>query len=390
MIDRSVVLDRVHPTLVPQGEPAKTVRTRRAASESPAASPLSVPPEADGTRRPTNWSPGSTNTPITRWACPRCLTAPTLDRIRALCGLLGDPERACPVIHLTGTNGKGSTARIVTELLMANGLTVGTYTSPNLATVNERLARDNEPISDHDLAGVLSSLSLLEPLLAERPTRFELPHRGRLLVVRRHRRRRRRGGGRPGGRWDATNVVEPDVAVVTNVSYDHVEVLGPSLTEIAAEKAGIVKPGCRWSWGRPRLVLLEVFLAAAERAPAAQTWVRGVDFACDASTVAVGGRLLDLRTPGATYPEVFLALHGRHQADNAAAALAASEAFFGAPCYVPRWSTPWGRCACCRVAPRSWAGLRSSCLTAPTMWQAPGPSPAPWRRSSRPPVRRLP
>jgi len=292
---------------------------------------LSVPPEADGTRGGDElvaWLDEHTNYEL---GMPTRLAAPTLDRIRALCRLLGDPERACPVIHVTGTNGKGSTARILTELLLANGLTVGTYTSPNLAVVNERLARDNEPISDDDLAGVLSSLALLEPLLPERPTRFELLTAAAfswfadvavdVAVVE----------VGLGGRWDATNVVEPDVAVVTNVSYDHVEVLGPTLTDIAAEKAGIVKAGCRLIVGETVPELLEVFLAAAARAPAAETWVRGTDFACEASTVAVGGRLLDLRTPGAAYPEVFLALHGRHQADNAAAALAAAEAFFGAP-----------------------------------------------------------
>ncbi|HXQ18837.1 MAG TPA: Mur ligase family protein, partial [Acidimicrobiales bacterium] len=200
---------------------------------------MSVPPEADGTRGGDElvaWLDEHTNYEL---GMPTRLAAPTLDRIRALCRLLGDPERACPVIHVTGTNGKGSTARILTELLLANGLTVGTYTSPNLAVVNERLARDNEPISDDDLAGVLSSLALLEPLLPERPTRFELLTAAAfswfadvavdVAVVE----------VGLGGRWDATNVVEPDVAVVTNVSYDHVEVLGPTLTDIAAEKAGI-------------------------------------------------------------------------------------------------------------------------------------------------------
>ncbi len=93
---------------------------------------------------------------------PTRVGAPTLDRIRAWCDLLGDPERSCPVIHITGTNGKGSTAKILTELLMADGLTVGTYTSPNLARVNERLARNGEPIDDDELAEVLASLAALE------------------------------------------------------------------------------------------------------------------------------------------------------------------------------------------------------------------------------------
>ncbi len=262
-------------------------------------------------------------------AMPTRLGAPTLDRIRELCRLLGDPERACPVIHITGTNGKGSTARILTELLMANGLTVGTYTSPNLATVNERLARDGEPIDDEDLAEVLGSLALIGSMLSERPTRFELLTAAAfrwfadiavdVAVVE----------VGLGGTWDATNVVVPEVAVITNVSYDHVEVLGPTLRDIATEKAGIIKPGCRVLVGETAPDLRDLFVDSAEAVGAEGIWLRGEDFDCDASQVAVGGRLLDLRTPGAVYSEVYLPLHGAHQADNAAIAVAAAEAFFG-------------------------------------------------------------
>jgi dihydrofolate synthase/folylpolyglutamate synthase len=262
---------------------------------------------------------------------PTRVGAPTLDRIRAWCRLLGDPELSCPVLHITGTNGKGSTAKILTELLMAEGLTVGTYTSPNLARVNERLARNGEPIDDDELAEVLASLVALEPLVAERTTRFELltaaafrwfadsPVDVAVVEV------------GLGGRWDATNVVDPDVAVITNVSYDHVEILGPTLVDIATEKSGIIKPGCRVVVGETDPELLEVFMTAAAENGAAETWVRGVEFDCEASRVAVGGRLLDLRTPGGLYPEVFLSLHGAYQGDNAACALAAAEAFFGVP-----------------------------------------------------------
>ncbi len=262
---------------------------------------------------------------------PTRVGAPTLERIRAWCRLLGDPERSCPVVHVTGTNGKGSTAKILTELFIADGLSVGTYTSPNLARVNERLARNGEPIDDDELAEVLGSLAAIEPLLAERTTRFELltaaafrwfadsPVDVAVIEV------------GLGGRWDATNVVEPDVAVITNVSYDHVEILGPTLLDIAREKAGIIKPGCRVVVGETDPELLGVFTAAAEECGAVETWVRGVEFDCVGNQVAVGGRLLDLRTPSAHYPEVFLSLHGAHQGDNAACALAAAEAFFGAP-----------------------------------------------------------
>jgi dihydrofolate synthase/folylpolyglutamate synthase len=264
-------------------------------------------------------------------AMPTRLVAPTLDRMVELCHLLGDPERACPVVHITGTNGKGSTARILTELFMANGLTVGTYTSPNLATVNERLARDATAIDDDELTEVLEALALIEPMLTERPTRFELLTAAAfrwfadiavdVAVVE----------VGLGGRWDATNVVMPEVAVVTNISYDHVEVLGPTLGDIAAEKAGIIKPGCRVVVGEMDPELVAIFRSAAEAVGAAGTWVAGEDFACRDSRVAVGGRLIDLRTPGAEYPEVYLPLHGAHQAGNAAIAVAAAEAFFGSP-----------------------------------------------------------
>ncbi|HTT86675.1 MAG TPA: folylpolyglutamate synthase/dihydrofolate synthase family protein [Acidimicrobiales bacterium] len=283
----------------------------------------------DGTRRDelVAWLDGHTNF---EQSMPTRATVPTLRRMQALCSLLGDPERACPVVHITGTNGKGSTARILTELFMANGLTVGTYTSPNLDRVNERLTRDNGPIDDGELTEVLGSLELMESLVPERLTRFELLTAAAFLwfadtavdvaVLE----------VGLGGRWDATNVVEPEVAVITNVSYDHVEVLGPTLRDIAGEKAGIIKPGSRLVVGEEDPELLALFREAAAEAGTLSTWVRGEDFACT-SQVAVGGRLLDVRTPGARYPEVFLALRGAHQGDNAACALAAAEAFFGAP-----------------------------------------------------------
>jgi dihydrofolate synthase/folylpolyglutamate synthase len=245
-------------------------------------------------------------------AMPTRLGAPTLDRITELCHLLGNPETACPVIHITGTNGKGSTARILTELLMANGLTVGTYTSPNLEKVNERLARDGVPIDDEELIEVLGALALIEPMLSARPTRFELLTAAAfrwfadiavdVAVIE----------VGLGGRWDATNVVQPEVAVITNVSYDHVEVLGPTLRDIATEKAGIIKSGCQVLVGEPDPELRAVFAAAADAVGAAVTWTAGEDFACDHSRVAVGGRLIDLRVPGADYPEVYLALHGSY------------------------------------------------------------------------------
>jgi len=264
---------------------------------------------------------------------PRRASLPTLDRITALCDLMGDPQRSAPVIHVTGTNGKGSTVRILTELLSARGLTVGAFTSPDLASVNERIARDNEAISDDDLIEVLGALAELEPLLDTRPTRFELLTAAAfrwfsdvavdVAVIE----------VGLGGRWDATNVVDPDVCVITNVSEDHLDVLGPTLMDVAAEKAGIIKSGSYVVLGETDPALARVFTDAADRVGAACVWKRSnaghsEEFACESNDVAVGGRIVDLRTPGARYEQVFLGLHGRHQGDNAAAALAAAEAFF--------------------------------------------------------------
>jgi dihydrofolate synthase / folylpolyglutamate synthase len=262
---------------------------------------------------------------------PTRAKAPTLERIKALCRVLGDPEHAYPVIHLTGTNGKGSTAKMVTSLLMAKGLSVGTYTSPNLATVNERLTRDDRPIEEEELVEALATLSMVEPMLPERASRFELLTAAAfwwfadvavdVAVVE----------VGLGGRWDATNVVDPAAAGITNVSYDHVEILGPTLADIAQEKAGIIKPGCRVVVGETKPELLEIFCAAAESAGVIETWIRHEEFDCTANRLAVGGRLIDLRTPAATYEEVYLPLHGAHQGENAAMALALAEAFFGDP-----------------------------------------------------------
>lgn len=250
-----------------------------------------------------------------------------LDAMRNLCEVLGDPQHAQPTVHITGTNGKGSVARMVTALLGAHDLTVGTFTSPDLESINERIARNGEPISDDQLAEVLSDLAALEPLLDHRPSRFELLVGAALrwfsdeavqaAVV------------EVGllGRWDATNVVDAEVAVLTNVGYDHTDGQGDWRRRIAEEKAGIVQPGSTFVLGETAPELADVFAAT----PAALTWVRGIDFACTRSEVAVGGRLLDLRTPGATYEDVFVPLHGPHQGHNAAIALAAVEAFFERP-----------------------------------------------------------
>ncbi|MDP9074081.1 MAG: bifunctional folylpolyglutamate synthase/dihydrofolate synthase [Actinomycetota bacterium] len=257
------------------------------------------------------------------------MARPDLSRMGRYVDILGEPQRAYPVIHLTGTNGKTSSARALSTLLVTKGLSVGTYTSPHLETVNERLAANGRPVSDAELAELLSSLADVETLLdpSTRLTWFEILTAAAFRWF----------SDKPvdvavvevglGGRWDATNVADGSVAVVTNVGLDHVEFLGPTLADIAAEKAGIVKPGSTLVLSETRPDLVPIFEAQGPE----RVWLRGRDFAVVSNELAVGGRLLALRTPEAEYRDVFLALHGRHQADNFLDAVVAAEAFFGAP-----------------------------------------------------------
>jgi dihydrofolate synthase/folylpolyglutamate synthase len=255
----------------------------------------------------------------------RRATAPTLERIQALVELLGSPQLAYPAVHLTGTNGKTSVVRMTTALLMGAGLSVGSYTSPNLERVNERMAWNDEPIDDDALAQVLGLVADVEGHLDDRLSYFEILTGAALswfadvaievAVVE----------VGLGGSWDATNVVDGQVAVVTNVSIDHVEYLGPTREGIAKEKAGIVKPGSTLVLGETDPALASVFL---DRGPAAVVR-RDADFGVSESRLAHGGRLVDLYTPGGRYDEIMVPLHGAHQADNAAVALAAAEAFLG-------------------------------------------------------------
>jgi dihydrofolate synthase/folylpolyglutamate synthase len=257
------------------------------------------------------------------------LRVPRPERVRALVDLMDDPQDKQPAVHVTGTNGKTSTARAVSQLLIFKGLTVGTFISPHLEQINERIMVDLQPIGDYDLAEVLSELAALEPLLGEglRPSWFELMAAAAFGYF----------ANRPvdaavvevgmGGRWDATNVVDGTVAIVTNIALDHTELLGPTREHIAGEKAGIVKPGSTLVLGETDPALYDIF--AAEQPEA--LWLAGRDYAVESNVMAVGGRLVDLRTPGASYEGIYLPLHGRHQADNFIAALAGTEAFFGRP-----------------------------------------------------------
>lgn len=250
----------------------------------------------------------------------------TLATMRELLDLLGNPQDAAPVIHVTGTNGKGTTVRIASALLAARGLSVGTYTSPDLERVNERIGRDGRAVDDETLARLLDDLRLREGLLSEVPSRFELLTAAAfayfaevavdVAVVE----------VGVGGRLDATNVCEAEVAVVTNVELDHMELLGPTRRHIATEKAGIVWPGSTLVLGETDPELEPIFEA---REPA-RIDRRDREFGVSASRPAVGGRLVDFFTRYGRHEEVFLPLHGAHQAANAACALAAVEGLFDA------------------------------------------------------------
>jgi dihydrofolate synthase/folylpolyglutamate synthase len=256
---------------------------------------------------------------------------PTLERMQALMAVLGDPQESIPSVHVTGTNGKGSTSAMVTALLMAQGLSVGTFTSPNLHRVSERLARNAEPIDDESFLEVLAELASLEVLIGDRPTRFELLTAAALswfaaeavdaMVIE----------VGLGGTWDCTNVVHGDVAVLTNFSYDHTDVLGPTLEGIAEDKSGIIEAGSHVVVGVAPADLVSIVEAHASSVGAASVWVAGRDFGCEFNDVAVGGRVVTLTTPGGRYPDLLVPLHGAHQSQNAACALAAVEAFFGRP-----------------------------------------------------------
>ena len=255
------------------------------------------------------------------------ITSPSLDNITALCEALGDPQHASPAIHITGTNGKGSTAQMISRLLVSSGLTVGTYTSPHLERVNERISRNLEPISDDDLAEQIAAIADLEAIIGRRPGYFEIMTAAAfrwfadvavdVMVI------------EVGllGRWDATNVVDATVAVVTNIGMDHNEFAGPTLDDIAREKSGIIKAGSATVVGETRPELVSIFAAAG----GAALLVVDDDFELVGNRLAIGGRLLDIRTPTTIYTDVYLPLNGAHQGSNAAVALVAVETFFAAP-----------------------------------------------------------
>jgi dihydrofolate synthase / folylpolyglutamate synthase len=258
---------------------------------------------------------------------------PSLDRITALIALLGDPQRAYPVIHITGTNGKTSTARMIETLLRARGLRTGLFTSPHLTSIRERICVDGQPLSADRFADAYqevkpylslvdqsqpAALSFFEVLTAMAFAVFaDAPVDVAVIEV------------GVGGTWDATNVADGTVAVVTPVSIDHVRYLGNTVTAIAGDKAGIIKPGAVAVLAQQSVDAAEVLLRRVAEVGA--TVAReGLEFGVTSRELAVGGQLLGVRGLLGSYGDLFLPLFGAYQAGNAACALAAVEAFAGA------------------------------------------------------------
>jgi dihydrofolate synthase / folylpolyglutamate synthase len=257
---------------------------------------------------------------------------PTKARIEALLDLLGQPQRSYRAIHLTGTNGKTSTARMIDELLRVFGLRTGRFTSPHLSEITERVVVDGEPISARtfvegyrEIAPYVElvdgqfdiKLSFFEVMVALAYAVFaDTPIDVAVVEV------------GLGGEWDATNTIDGEVAVVMPVDLDHTQFLGPTIAKIAAEKAGIIKAGAT------AILATQAPDAAAEllrRAVETEAAVarEGLEFGVLERRVAVGGQVVTLQGLAGRYDEIFLPLHGAHQAQNAACALAAVEAFFG-------------------------------------------------------------
>ncbi|MGN0064839.1 MAG: bifunctional folylpolyglutamate synthase/dihydrofolate synthase [Nocardioides sp.] len=269
---------------------------------------------------------------LSRW--PETRLEPSLDRIAAFTELLGDPQRAYRSVHLTGTNGKTSTSRMVDTLLRALDLRTGRFTSPHVEKMSERISIDGEPLDDEAFVRAFNDVAAYTHLVdatQEHPLSFfetvvgmayaafaDAPVDVAVVEV------------GMGGSWDATNVIDADVAVVMPIAVDHASYLGDTAVEIATEKAGIIKAGSVAVLAEQTPEVAAVLLAHAAEV-GAEVVREGVEFGVLSRVPAVGGQVVSLRGLRGTYEEVFLPLYGAHQAENAAVALATVEALTGAP-----------------------------------------------------------
>ena len=267
---------------------------------------------------------------LARW--PETRIAPTLERIAALTDILGSPQLTYPTIHVGGTNGKTSTSRMIDSLLFEMGLRTGRFTSPHLESYLERISINGQPINAAEL---IFSYNDISPYLDLMDSKFENPisffeaitalafaafaeHPIDVGVIE----------VGMGGEWDATNVVQAGVSVITPIGFDHMEYLGNTLTEIAKTKSGILKTG-----GFGVLAQQEPEAAIELLRKAAEVGIEvareGVEYSLASRAVAVGGQLISISGLNESFEDIFLPLHGKHQAANAATALVAVEAFFG-------------------------------------------------------------
>jgi len=269
-----------------------------------------------------------------RW--PETKLDPSLDRIRALCQLLGDPQTNYPVIQLTGTNGKTSTARMIDALLRQLELRTGRFTSPHLQSMTERISIDGQPLDEDAFVDAFADvaayaqivddsaaqsgghpLSFFEVTVAMAFAAFaDAPVDAAIVEV------------GMGGAWDATNVADAAVAVVGPVGVDHAAYLGDDIVAIAGEKAGIIKPGAQVVAAQQDPAVIDVLARRAAEVGATLV-IEGADFGVVEQFTAVGGQQVSIQGLGARYDEIFVPLHGAHQAQNMACAIAAVESFLG-------------------------------------------------------------
>lgn len=320
---------------------------------------------------------------LSRW--PETRLEPSLDRIQAFTELLGDPQRAYRSIHLTGTNGKTSTARMIDALLRALDLRTGRFTSPHVEKMSERISVDGEPLDDEAFVRAFNDIAPYTHLVdqaEEHPLSFfetvvgmayaafaDAPVDVAVVEV------------GMGGSWDATNVIDADVAVITPIAVDHASYLGGTAVEIAREKAGIIKPGATAVLAQQSADVAVVLLERAAEVGA--TVAReGLEFGVVARTAAVGGQVVTLQGLRGRYDDLFLPLYGAHQAQNAATALAAVEAFVGETSRSATTSSAGPSPRSPRRAGSRWSGAAPrSFSTPPTTPTAPRPRP---RRSRTP------
>ena len=261
---------------------------------------------------------------------------PTLDRVKLALDILGDPQNFYPSIHITGTNGKTSTSRMIDSLLTAFGMKTGRFTSPHLLDVRERISLEGQPITREGFVRAWDDIAPYVGMVDERSAQeggprlsfFEVftimayaafadyPVDAAVVEV------------GMGGRWDATNVIDAGVSVITPIALDHTKWLGSTIEEIAREKAGIIKPGQVVVIMAQEEDVLDILLEQA-RSVDAIARVEGRDFEVVDRQMGVGGQMVTIRTPSAVYEDVFVPLFGEYQAHNAAAALVAVEAFMG-------------------------------------------------------------